>query len=84
MMAQENSERLSTAVAELRQRNGGAPSAGAREAEAFALLEKRLDDAIARIDAMPRLDAPQRVSLADRLMRLRQAAAGRGVQVFMT
>lgn len=91
-IVQENSERVSQAVAELRKRSENEGSTNRAHAAAlpppqadpFAALEGRLDDMIARVQALPPLDPRQKISLAHGLKRLRMAAARAGVQLILT
>jgi hypothetical protein len=78
-LSPENSQRISSAVAELRRRRVP-PQAGERES-GFALLERRLEEAIGALAEFPPLDSAEKVSLASLLMRLRACAAAAGVQV---
>jgi hypothetical protein len=91
-IVQENSERVSQAVAELRKRSeseGFASRAHAAappppQADPFESVEKHLDDLTAQVQALPVLDPRQKLSLAHSLMRLRMAAASAGVQLILT
>lgn len=76
----QNAQRVSEAVTELRKR-AESPKPPARPAEdPFAAIERRLDDVIARVEALPPLlDAGQRISLAASLVELQKAAAKLGV-----
>ena len=79
----ENSEKVSAAVAELRRQSGGANGGAAREDE-FAVIEKRLEDLIARLDALPgSLEADQKISLGVLLLDLRDSAAAVGVKFYL-
>jgi hypothetical protein len=90
-IVQENSERVSRAVAELRKRSEAEHSANRAHAAAlpppqadpFEAVEKRLDDATAQIEALPVLGPRQKITLANSLMRLRMAAARAGVQLIL-
>jgi hypothetical protein len=90
-IVQENSQRVSQAVAELRKRAESQGSANRVHAAAlppppadpFEALEKRLEEVIAQVQALPVLDPRRKISLAHSLMRLRLAAAGAGVQLIL-
>jgi hypothetical protein len=91
-IVQENSQRVSQAVAELRKRSDGVRPANRPHAAAlppppanpFEALEKRLIDVTAQVQGLPVLDPRQKLSLAHSLMLLRMAAAGAGVQLILT
>lgn len=91
-IVQENSERVSQAVAELRKRSESEGSANraraaappAPQADPFEALEKGLDDVTAQVQALRALDPRQKILLASSLMRLRMAAARTGVQLILT
>jgi hypothetical protein len=91
-IVQENSERVSQAVAELRKRSESEGSTSrthdaappAPQADPFEALEKDLDDVTAQVQALPALDPRQKILLASSLMRLRMAAARAGVQLILT
>ncbi len=76
----QNAQRVSEAVTELRKR-AASPKIPAHLAEdPFSAMDRRLDDVIARIEAMPPLlSAQQKILLAASLVELRKAAAKLGV-----
>jgi hypothetical protein len=79
-LAPQNAQRVTAAVNELRKRVES-PKTPARSAEdPFKAMDRRLDDVIARVGALPPLlDAGQKISLAASLVELRKAAAKLGV-----
>jgi hypothetical protein len=91
-IVQENIERVSQAVADLRKRSEGAGSANRApaaqlpppQADPFEALEKHLDEMTVRVQALPALDPRQKILLAGSLMRLRKAAVRAGVQLILT
>jgi hypothetical protein len=91
-IVQENSQRVSGAVAELRKRSESEGSANRAPAaqlpppqtDPFESLEKHLDEMTVRVQALPALDPRQKILLAGSLMRLRKAAVRAGVQLILT
>jgi hypothetical protein len=80
----QNAQRVSEAVTELRKR-AESPKTPAQPAEdPFAAVERRLDDVVARLEALPPLlDAGQKISLAASLVELRKASAKLGVMFLL-
>jgi len=76
----QNAQRVSEAVTELRRRAASRKTPAQPAEDAFAAIERCLDDVIAHIEALPPLlDAGQKISLAASLVELRKAAAKLGV-----
>jgi len=83
-ITQENSHRISAAVAELRKRVEPPrvpvrPSSESGDSADVALLEIRLDYAIASLQELSSLDPQQRVDVADLIGKVRKEAARLGV-----
>jgi hypothetical protein len=76
----QNVDRVSAAVAELRRRAQPQIEPGTAKEDPYRELERRLNDLVARIDALPaRLAAANEVSLGAQMARLRKSVARVGV-----
>jgi hypothetical protein len=76
----QNAQRVTEAVTELRKRTESRKVPVQSVEDPFTAMEQRLEDVIARIEALPPLlDAGQKISLSARLVQLRNASAKLGV-----
>jgi hypothetical protein len=76
----QNAQRVTEAVTELRKRAESLKTPARAAEDPFTAMEQRLEDVIARIEALPPLlDAGQKISLSASLVELRKGAAKLGV-----
>ncbi|HUI80631.1 MAG TPA: hypothetical protein VLY24_22055 [Bryobacteraceae bacterium] len=80
----QNVQRVSEAVTELRKRVEARKNPTRPAGDAFEAIERRLEDVIARVEALPPLlTAEQKISLSANLVELQKAAAKLGVMFLL-